>query len=48
MDKNVEGRNLYNKYLHNLYRLLNIVRVIKYRRLRWADHLARVEEGRNA
>ena len=27
---------------------INIVRVIKYRRLRWAGHVARMEEGRSA
>ena len=32
----------------SLYRLPNIVRVIKSRRLRWAGHLARMEEGRSA
>ena len=26
----------------------NIVRVIKSRRMRWAGHVARVEEGRSA
>ena len=26
----------------------NVVRVIKSRRLRWAGHVARMEEGRNA
>ena len=31
-----------------LYRSPNIVRVIKSRRLRWADHVARIEEGRGA
>ena len=31
-----------------MYRLLNIVRVIKSRRLRWAWHVARMEEGRSA
>ena len=31
-----------------LYRLHNIVRVIKSRRLRWAEHVARMEEGRSA
>ena len=30
-----------------MYRSPNIVRVIKSRRLRWAGHIARVEEGRN-
>ena len=31
-----------------MYRSPNIVRVIKSRRLRWAGHVARREEGRNA
>ena len=31
-----------------MYRSSNIVRVIKYRRLRWAGHVARIEEGRIA
>jgi hypothetical protein len=31
-----------------LYRSPNIVRVIKSRRLRWAEHIARMEEGRSA
>ena len=30
------------------YRSPNIVRVIKYRRLRWVGHVARMEEGRSA
>ena len=30
------------------YRSPNIVRVIKSRKLRWAGHLARMEEGRSA
>ena len=30
------------------YRSHNIVRVIKSRRLRWAGHVARMEEDRNA
>ena len=32
---------------YSLYRSPNIVRVIKSRRLRWASHLARMEEGRS-
>ena len=36
------------KELHSLYRSPNIVRVIKSRRLRWAGHVARMEEGRMA
>ena len=39
---------LHNEELHSLYRLPNIVRVIKSRRLRWAGHIARMEEGRSA
>ena len=31
-----------------MYRSSNIVRVIKSRRLRWADHLARMEEDKCA
>ena len=31
-----------------MYRSPNIVRVIKSRRLRWAGHVVRMEEGRSA
>ena len=31
-----------------MYRSPNIVKVIKSRRLRWARHVARMEEGRSA
>ena len=31
--------------LHSLYRSPNIIRVIKSRRLRWADHVVRMGEG---
>ena len=31
-----------------MYRSPNIARVIKSRRLRWAGHVARMEEGRSA
>jgi hypothetical protein len=31
-----------------LYRSLNIVRVMKSRRLRWVGHEVRMEEGRSA
>ena len=47
-DENGEWRRLYNEELHSLYRSPNIVRVIKSRRLRWAGHVARMEEGRSA
>jgi hypothetical protein len=48
MDDNGEWGRLHNEELHSLYRSSNIVRVIKSRRLRWAGHLARTEEGRSA
>ena len=47
-DENGEQRRLHNEELHSLYRSPNIVRVIKSRRLRWAGHVARMEEGRSA
>jgi hypothetical protein len=37
---------LHNDDLHSLYSSPNIVRVIKSRRMRWAGHVARMEEGR--
>ena len=36
-DENGEWRRLHNEELHSLYRSPNIVRVIKSRRLSWAD-----------
>ena len=45
-DENEEWRRLHNEELHDLYPSPNIVRVIKYRRLRWAGHVARMEEER--
>ena len=39
---------VYNEELHSLYRSPNIVRVIKSRRLRWAGHVARMEDRRSA
>jgi hypothetical protein len=35
-------RKLHNDELHNLYSSLNIVRVIKSRRMRWAGYVARM------
>jgi hypothetical protein len=35
-------RKLHNDELHSLYSSLNIVRVIKSRRMRWAGHVARM------
>ena len=39
-------RILHNEQLHGLYSSRNIVRAIKSRRMRWAGHVARMEEGR--
>ena len=47
-DENGEWRRLHNEELHSLYRSPNIVRMIKARRLRWAGHVATMEEGRSA
>ena len=47
-DENGEWRMLHNEELHSLYRSPNILRVIKSRRLRWAGHVARMEEVRSA
>ena len=41
-----EWRKLHNEELNDLYSSHNIVRVIKSRRMRWAGHVARMEEGR--
>ena len=41
-----EWRKLHNEELNDLYSSPNIVRVIKLRRMRWAGHVARMEEGR--
>jgi len=40
-----EWRKLHNKELNDLYCSPNIVRVIKWRRMRWAGHVARMERG---
>jgi hypothetical protein len=47
-DANGEWRRLHNEELHSLCRSPNIVRVIKSRRLMWAGHGARMEEGRSS
>ena len=45
-DENGKWRRFHNKELHALYRSSYVVRVIKSRRLKWAGHVARKEEGR--
>jgi hypothetical protein len=41
-------RKLHNEELHNLYSSPSIIRMIKSRRMRWAEHVARIWEMRNA
>jgi hypothetical protein len=42
-----EWRKLHSVELHNLYSSPDIIRQIKSRRMRWAGHVAGMEEGRN-
>jgi hypothetical protein len=41
-------RQLHNEELNDLYYSPNIIRVIKSRRMRWAEHVARIGERRRA
>jgi hypothetical protein len=41
-------RNLHNEELHNLYSSPSIIRMIKSKIMRWAGHVARMGEMRNA
>jgi hypothetical protein len=43
-----DWRKWHNEQLHNLYSSPNIIRMIKSRRMRWAGHVARMGEKRNA
>jgi hypothetical protein len=38
-------RKLHNEELHNLYSSPSIIRMMKSRRVRWAGHVARMEEN---
>jgi hypothetical protein len=40
-----EWRKLHNEELNDMYSPLNLVRVIKSRRMRWAGHVARMGRG---
>jgi hypothetical protein len=41
-------RKMFNEELHNLYSSQRIIIMIKSRRMRWAGHLARIGEEKNA
>ena len=43
-----EWRTLHNAELHELYFSPNIIRKLKSNLLRWAGHVAHMEESRNA
>jgi hypothetical protein len=43
-----DSRKLHNEELHDLYSSPSVIRIIKSRRLRWAGHVARMGEKRNA
>jgi hypothetical protein len=42
-----DWRRLHNKELHNLYSFPNIIRQIKSRRMKWAEHVAHMGQERN-
>ena len=43
-----ELRKLRNADIHSLYSSPNIIKNLKSRRLRWVEHVARMEQSRNA
>jgi hypothetical protein len=43
-----EWRKLHNEELHDLYSSPSIIRIIKFRRIRWAGYVARMGEKWNA
>jgi hypothetical protein len=43
-----EWRKLHNEELRDLYSSPSIIRIIKSRRIRWADHVTRMGDNRNA
>jgi hypothetical protein len=47
-DEVTEDWRKLHEVLHNLYSSTNLIRMIKPRRMRWAGHVARMGETRNA
>jgi hypothetical protein len=43
-----EWRKLHNEALRDLFSSPSIIRIIRSRRMRWAGHVARIREKRNA
>jgi hypothetical protein len=43
-----EWRKSHNEVLRDLYSSPSIIRIIKWRRMRWAGHVARMGEKKNA
>jgi hypothetical protein len=41
-------RKLHNEELHNVYSSPSTIRMVKLRKMRWAGHVARMGEQRNA
>jgi hypothetical protein len=44
----VRGRKLHNEEFHNWYALPNVIRIIKSRSKRWAEHVAHMGEKKNS
>jgi hypothetical protein len=44
-EEDLSWRKLNNVELHSPYSSPNIIRMVKSRRMRWAGHVARMEEG---
>jgi hypothetical protein len=46
-DELTEGwRKMHNEQFHNFYSLISIIRMIMPKRIRWAEHVARMGEKR--
>jgi hypothetical protein len=43
-----EWRKVHNEELHDLYSSPSVIRIIKAKRMRWAGHVAQMEEKKNA